>query len=308
MKFLSRFQAACYFNWCEGSLKLVSERRRSVLGLGLLAASSSLIRRAWNNILFTSRGDLTGVSARAERGETKPESNRVRWVLALGVVLAFGLAGCSSQNFTPAPPPPASYYVPPPQNYRGSRTEVASWYGPGFAGRRTSSGETYNPEALTAASKTLPLGSHVRVTNPDTGRSVVVRINDRGPFVRGRSLDLSHGAAQRIGLTGKGVGRVQVASASGSEAPSYATAPVSRTTPSSRTAVYAYSLAAVGPSNLGGSYLPSLASSPPPRPRASSPPRRPSRRHYRYTHHRSSGSGRMVSNPIGAWIGSGFRF
>ena len=91
-----------------------------------------------------------------------------------------------------------------------AHTEVASWYGPGFAGRRTSTGEMYNPEGLTAASTTLPLGSHVRVINPDTGRSVVVRINDRGPFVHGRSLDLSHGAARQIGLTGKGVGRVQV--------------------------------------------------------------------------------------------------
>jgi hypothetical protein len=251
------------------------------------------------------------VSARAERIEN-PESNRVRWVLALGVLFAFAIAGCSSQNLTPGPPPPASYYVPPPQNYKGSRTEVASWYGPGFAGRRTSSGETYNPEALTAASKTLPLGSHVRVTNPDTGRSVVVRINDRGPYVRGRSLDLSHGAAQRIGLTGKGVGRVQVTSASGSieapsapsygTAPSYRTAPTPRTAPSSRTAVYAYSLLAAEPSNLGGSYLPSLATPPPPR---------PSRRHYRYSRSRSSNyrssSRRMVSNPIGAWISSAFR-
>ena len=226
----------------------------------------------------------------------------MRWTVALGVLLAFVLAGCSSQNFTSAPPP-ASYYAPPtPDNYRGARTEVASWYGPGFAGRRTSSGETYNPEGLTAASKTLPLGSHVRVTNPDTGRSVVVRINDRGPYVRGRSLDLSHGAAQQIGLTGKGVGRVQVASASDiAEAPSYEPAPKSRTAPSSRTAVYAYSLIGAGPSNLGGSYLPSLASSPPPRPR-------PSRRRYRYSRNRSSPSRRMVSNPIGSWIASGFRF
>ena len=246
------------------------------------------------------------MSAGAERVEN-PESNRVRWVLALGVVFAFAIAGCSSQNFTQGPPAPASYYVPPPQNYKGSRTEVASWYGPGFAGRRTSNGETYNPEGLTAASKTLPLGSHVRVMNPDTGKSVVVRINDRGPFVRGRSLDLSHGAAQRIGLTGKGVGRVQVTSASGSEAPSYRTATTPRTAPTSRTAVYAYSLLASEPSNLGGSYLPSLASPPPSRPSASSPPPRPSRRRYRYSRNRSSSSRRMVSNPIGAWISSAFR-
>ena len=239
------------------------------------------------------------MSAGAERIEN-PESNSVRWVLALGGLLALVLAGCSSQNLS-STSPPASYYVPPPQNYKGSRTEVASWYGPGFAGRRTSNGETYNPEGLTAASKTLPMGSHVRVMNPDTGKSVVVRINDRGPFVRGRSLDLSHGAAQRIGLTGKGVGRVQVSSASNiGEATSYEPAPRPKTTPSSRTAVYAYSLIGAEPSNLGGSYLPSLASSP--------PRSRPSRRHYRYSHHRSaSSSRRTVSNPIGAWISSAFR-
>ncbi len=136
--------------------------------------------------------------------------NGFRWALALIAIFALMLAGCASQNFVPAPIPATNYYAPSQQSYGTSRTEVASWYGPGFAGRRTSSGETFNPEGLTAASTTLPLGSHVRVTNPDTGRSVVVRINDRGPFVRGRSLDLSHGAARQIGLTGKGVGRVQM--------------------------------------------------------------------------------------------------
>jgi rare lipoprotein A (peptidoglycan hydrolase) len=87
----------------------------------------------------------------------------------------------------------------------------ASWYGPGLAGRRTSSGERFNPNQLTAASKTLPIGSVVRVTNVANGRSVNVRINDRGPFVRGRSLDLSRSAAQKIGMTHKGVARVKVA-------------------------------------------------------------------------------------------------
>jgi rare lipoprotein A len=86
----------------------------------------------------------------------------------------------------------------------------ASWYGPEFAGRRTSSGERFNPNQLTAASKTLPIGSVVRVTNVENGRSVNVRINDRGPYVRGRSLDLSRRAAQKIGITHKGVARVKV--------------------------------------------------------------------------------------------------
>jgi rare lipoprotein A len=216
------------------------------------------------------------------------QSKIALWLIVLSALFAFLLAGCSEQNFTPAPAPAANYYAPPPPtNYRGSRTEVASWYGPGFAGRRTSSGEVYNPEGLTAASKTLPLGSHVRVMNPDTGRSVVVRINDRGPFVRGRSLDLSHGAAKQIGLTGKGVGRVQVTSASSSAPPA-----------ESSTAVYAYSLAAAGPSNFSGSYLPRLASTRP-----------AGRRHYRYSSYRSSSyrsssRRRKVSNPIGSWLAS----
>ena len=89
----------------------------------------------------------------------------------------------------------------------------ASWYGPGLAGRKTTSGEAYNPQALTAASKTLPIGSVVKVTNPQNGKSVNVRINDRGPFVRGRSLDLSQRAAEKIGVIHKGVARVKVFSA-----------------------------------------------------------------------------------------------
>jgi rare lipoprotein A (peptidoglycan hydrolase) len=87
---------------------------------------------------------------------------------------------------------------------------TASWYGPGLAGHRAASGEIYNPDGLTAASKSLPLGSVVRVTNPDNGRSVNVRINDRGPYRRGRSLDLSHRAAQKLGIIHKGVARVMV--------------------------------------------------------------------------------------------------
>ncbi len=91
-----------------------------------------------------------------------------------------------------------------------TRIVKASWYGPGFSGRRTASGERFDPNQMTAASKTLPIGSVVHVTNLANGRSVTVRINDRGPYVRGRSLDLSRGAASRIGLMRKGVARVKV--------------------------------------------------------------------------------------------------
>ena len=86
---------------------------------------------------------------------------------------------------------------------------VASCYGPSLHGRRTANGERFNTHALTAAHKTLPFGSRVRVTNKRTGRSVVVRINDRGPYARGRVIDLSPAAAQAVGLSG--VGKVSLA-------------------------------------------------------------------------------------------------
>jgi len=78
----------------------------------------------------------------------------------------------------------------------------ASWYGPGFHGRKTASGETFNTHELTAAHRTLPFGTKVRVVNQRTGRSVIVRINDRGPYAHGRVIDLSRASAQAIGLSG----------------------------------------------------------------------------------------------------------
>jgi rare lipoprotein A len=87
---------------------------------------------------------------------------------------------------------------------------TASWYGEKFHGRPTSSGERYDMYGLTAAHKTLVFGTKLRVTNPDTGSSVDVVVNDRGPFIPGRDLDLSYGAAKAIGLTERGVGRVKI--------------------------------------------------------------------------------------------------
>ena len=84
----------------------------------------------------------------------------------------------------------------------------ASWYGPGFHGNTTASGEVYDQYAMTAAHKTLPFGTELRVTNTANGRSVVVRINDRGPFVDGRDLDLSRAAAEALGFDG--VARVRI--------------------------------------------------------------------------------------------------
>ncbi|MEB3266896.1 MAG: septal ring lytic transglycosylase RlpA family protein [Cyanobacteriota bacterium] len=86
----------------------------------------------------------------------------------------------------------------------------ASWYGPGFYGNRTASGETFRPGTLTAAHRTLPFGTMVKVTNLSNGRSAVVRINDRGPFHGGRVIDLAHGAALELGVTASGTAPVSL--------------------------------------------------------------------------------------------------
>ncbi len=93
-----------------------------------------------------------------------------------------------------------------PKNNAGARVQSgkASWYGPGFHGKRTASGERFNTNDLTAAHRTLPFGTRVRVVNKSTGRSVVVRINDRGPYAHGRVIDLSRASAQAIGILGVG--------------------------------------------------------------------------------------------------------
>jgi rare lipoprotein A len=86
----------------------------------------------------------------------------------------------------------------------------ASYYGAELAGNRTASGERFNPSALTAAHRTLPLGSKIRVTNKANGRSVVVRVNDRGPFVKNRLIDVSYAAAQQINMVRSGHARVKL--------------------------------------------------------------------------------------------------
>lgn len=87
---------------------------------------------------------------------------------------------------------------------------TASWYGPGHHGRPTASGEIFDRNSLTAAHPCLPFGTIIAVRNLETGRSVLVRINDRGPFIAGRHIDLSEAAAAQLGMLGRGVGRVQL--------------------------------------------------------------------------------------------------
>ncbi|STZ77164.1 septal ring lytic transglycosylase RlpA family protein [Bergeriella denitrificans] len=100
-----------------------------------------------------------------------------------------------------------------------SQSGNASWYGPGFHGRKTASGERYNMNALTAAHRTLPLGSTVKVTNTRNGRSVIVRVNDRGPFHGNRVLDLSKAAAARLGFVNQGTAHVKIEPVGGAKTP-----------------------------------------------------------------------------------------
>ena len=144
-----------------------------------------------------------------------------------GVLLAALLTACGEERHAPPPgqgaaAPSRGYYkigAPyqvegvwyyPGTDYSYDETGIASWYGPDFHGKFTASGEVYNMNDLTAAHPTLPLPSIVRVTNLDNGRSIVVRINDRGPYVRGRIIDLSRRAAQLIGMIGTGTAKVRV--------------------------------------------------------------------------------------------------
>jgi rare lipoprotein A len=125
-----------------------------------------------------------------------------RWVVAAAAVTAIGLSGCGL--FGGRRPAPSSA-VP-----GTTQTGIASWYGPGFHGNPTSSGEIFDQNELTAAHQTLPLGTRVAVTNMENGRSVEVRVNDRGPFVDGRIIDLSHAAARSLGMIGPGTAPVRL--------------------------------------------------------------------------------------------------
>lgn len=120
-----------------------------------------------------------------------------RWLCLAALVL---LASCTS----PAPSKRSA------QDWRLYESGKASWYGAKFHLRKTASGERYNMFAMTAAHKKLPFGTYVRVTNLKNGRACVVRINDRGPFIRGRVIDLSAEAAKQIGVYSAGVAPVRL--------------------------------------------------------------------------------------------------
>lgn len=121
----------------------------------------------------------------------------IRWVLLMFL-------------FTQALEAPAVQKTAEPAKPIRTWMGVSSWYGPGFHGRETANGEIYDMYGPTAAHPTLPLGSVVRVINEETGRSRVVRINDRGPYIEGREIDLSYEVARSLGLEVRGVARVRI--------------------------------------------------------------------------------------------------
>jgi rare lipoprotein A len=144
----------------------------------------------------------------------------MRKALLFAVAMAFLLSGCHRHKLASTPPPPASTPAdaPPrrgvipaiPAIPSGNEAGLASWYGHPYHGRASASGEIYDMEQMTAAHRTLPFGAMVRVHDLDNEKSVDVRINDRGPFVDGRIIDLSHAAARAIEMIGPGTARVQL--------------------------------------------------------------------------------------------------
>lgn len=133
--------------------------------------------------------------------------------LAAALVLA-ALAACAEQPLPPPEvtvvPPPAPLPLPAPEQPFFHQVGTASWYGGFHHGRKTASGERFNMQAMTAAHPSLTMGTVLRVTNLDNGRTTNVRINDRGPFKRGRIIDLSAGAAHALGMKQEGIAHVRI--------------------------------------------------------------------------------------------------
>jgi rare lipoprotein A len=127
------------------------------------------------------------------------------------LILATGLAGCATQT-TPAAPQPPLVAPPPPSaaDPLFTQTGLASFYGRAHDGKTTANGESFDSSGFTAAHRTLAFGTLVKVTNLENGQTVTVKITDRGPFVRGRVIDVSRAAALALGMQDKGVTRVKI--------------------------------------------------------------------------------------------------
>lgn len=155
-------------------------------------------------------------------------------VLTVIVSIFFILNGCGQKRiYVPSGPPPfkpakqlppgarvpatqkpyrikGHAYYPLPSAHGYHKWGRASWYGKPFHGRKTSNGETYDMHSMTAAHKVLPMNTHLLVRNMENGREAIVRVNDRGPFVKGRIIDLSYAAAKQLGVVKKGTAKVEL--------------------------------------------------------------------------------------------------
>lgn len=133
-------------------------------------------------------------------------------VLLIGPIIAESVTGIGSEEISQDQTALVidSLHTQEPPGTPPGEIMVATYYGKRFHGRKTASGETYNNNAYTCAHKTLPFDTKLIVTNPKTGKSVVVRVNDRGPFTRGRDIDLSYSAAKELGILAHGVAPVEV--------------------------------------------------------------------------------------------------
>ena len=140
---------------------------------------------------------------------SNPRRTRPAVRATLGVVAAASacivLVACGARS-----PLADRDYPPPTLTRRGTEIGKCSWYGPGFHGKRTANGEVYDQHGFTAAHRTLPMGTLIEVTDVRTRKSVRVRVNDRGPYVRDRACDLSYGAAKRLGMIGRGVVETEI--------------------------------------------------------------------------------------------------
>lgn len=123
-----------------------------------------------------------------------------------GVLFLLFVSACAS-NPLHSPQSPASL---PMQKGKFRQVGIASWYGPGFHGRKTASGEKFNKHAMTCAHRTLPFGTRLEVTNLLNGKKILVTVNDRGPYIRSKIIDLSYGAAKEIGMLRGGSAKVEL--------------------------------------------------------------------------------------------------
>ncbi|MBV9330189.1 MAG: septal ring lytic transglycosylase RlpA family protein [Alphaproteobacteria bacterium] len=211
---------------------------------------------------------------------------RIRHAAVMAGVAAV-VAACATtqpeENVVSVPPNAGVYKIGNPYEIEGTwyypreqpdydETGVASWYGPPFNGRRTANGESYDASSLTAAHRTLPMPVNVRVTNLENGKSLIVRVNDRGPFSKGRIIDVSERAAKLLGFYSNGTARVRVTFVARGNLPNGQPQP-SETPVEVATALPAVPTGAVDVTPLGGSgSLPPSESTPRPERHPAAPP------------------------------------